>query len=564
MAFPVEIWRECWRHNGPKELGNLSLVSKTFQTVCQPLLFRKITFWAPFPEDISKRNCRKWVSTLLHFAEMLLNLQRNPRLAAYVYEFGFNGSNELDLMWKYPGFEPIQLLESSYRQVVKSFKSTLPSLLHLRRLVLYEIRVTARDLQVISQLPYLNTIKTFGVEFVARSCQTPVKLQKFTIEDSFRETDGVHPRTLVVVSPEKLEQLTLGSKAYNIACLSSLIDHGGCPMLTKFTVRVQSSSIVELLFAFFIICPQLQELIVELGFGFDNATLTFPSLPATALPLLRSYDGPPGMAAILAPGRPVEYMRLYLSAIDDYNWTTEENFTEAKSILARLTQASIPIKDLAIAITSKPEIFPVIHVLYPNLRQLSVDVIDNSKGSDQGDNDTDEDDEEDDEDDDDEENDEDSDEAQEDDEDNESSHEGDSDSDDSTTSGLSRGKQTRFMDLLISGVQLVEDGIADIAVKDDGTPVRSLDTFTGVMDALALNLLPLPPKIEILSVRRDFVSSYQGHEKFSLPQQRRFITEICRIYPSLWKVTMGENCYHWIKESTEWKVPNVILPPPGW
>ncbi|KIJ49579.1 hypothetical protein M422DRAFT_66057 [Sphaerobolus stellatus SS14] len=520
MVLPVETWRECWLHNDPNDLCNLSLVSKTFRAICQPLLFQKLIFRAPGLGVISKRTCIKWVLTLFKSTERMLNLHHHRRLAGYVHEWEFHGNKERDLAWGLPAtYESLNQLESSYRQVIMMFKTILPSFLHLKRLVLYEISLTEDDIQVLSQLPCLHTLELFNMEYISTRCQVPLKLRKFFIDGLYDRIMEDTP-SLEIISPEKVEELTLRSRPYNIPCLSFLKNQGGCPLLITLSVTPalkNGMAVIEALFALLAVCPQLLELrFLENGKD-STASLMLPSLPGTAVPLLNFYSGPPSIAVILAPGRPIKCMQLYSTP---YPWTMEETSTEMKTILNKLTQTSVPIEDLTIlTVKTSPEIFILIHDLYPNLRQLSVPLM--HEGVDGSDSDSS------------------SSSSSDDSSSSSSSEDSSSPSDDASSSSedySSSSDDSSSSNSSSSEDSDLEDGIADIVVKEDGTPVHGLGTFTltrqqGIMDALALNIVPLPARIQKIGIYQDYRVS--SHIKFSLPKQRRFIAEISRIYPCL-------------------------------
>ncbi|KIJ49583.1 hypothetical protein M422DRAFT_44927 [Sphaerobolus stellatus SS14] len=269
------------------------------------------------------------MSALLRSAERILSLYQNPRLAAYVYEWEFNGNTETPayLRLKYPDFKLIDDLEASYQQVIKAFKAGLPSFLHFRRLALREISLTKKDLQVLSQFPFLHTLKAE---------------RRFFHRERLNNYLWNHSLTISHV-------------------------HGGCPMLTKLAVRFawgNAIALIDPLFVFFDVCPQLQELTVDI---IVETALTFPFVPKTALLLLRSYNGPLSLAILLAPGCRIEHIG---------------KPQKVKYMLTELSQSSVPMKTLAIpSVKANAEIFALIRILYPTLCQLSVDLMDFNEDS---------------------------------------------------------------------------------------------------------------------------------------------------------------------------------------
>ncbi|KAJ7473590.1 hypothetical protein B0H11DRAFT_1338534 [Mycena galericulata] len=368
----TEIWVACWSLCKPAELRRLSLTCRYFRTLCQPLLFRRQMVVAPH-DMVDRHNWIKVTMDLHNRAEGLNQLAVSPH-AASVREWLFMGdrASVAELLPRLPLITNIRILADTWSRLVTIFTTTLGAYRQMTELCLDNITVDPKMWAALESLDLLEEVSLRECEIVVREGPL-LRLQRFILSgwDDFRSKDECGQ--LDLVAPQTLQRLTVGGLIEGKLLLSTLIRHS-LPHLSYLSVTLTMRN-SELVFALLNSCPQLESIRIHYGeFRPKNLPALPDRLPSAAIPLLKSFTGPFKLARLFVRDRPVENVLLSRSTAG-----TEE----VLSTLTAICHGSTPLLSLSIEpalhADAIPEVLTAIGSFFPELRILSIELIDEER-----------------------------------------------------------------------------------------------------------------------------------------------------------------------------------------
>ncbi|KAJ7713446.1 hypothetical protein B0H16DRAFT_1894865 [Mycena metata] len=290
---PTEIWGRCWSQCTPQELASLVLVSRYFRQLCQPLLFER--------QSISARDTPRSIH-----GHITRSITRLEKLASTTHLSSVKS-------WTFSSRKPPStvLTEKSYQRLLRVFTSTLGKCENLRSLHLFSVTIDETLQKTLLELERLTELKFDACDLAAWTGWTGplLSVEEFQLvdEEYFRQTPVV--KSLNIVSGDSVRVLTLEGLEISLSLLSAFAMGGSQAFQNLATLSLQLwDALMPTFLALLARCPELSHL--EISRSAVSAPPNEP-LPATTIPLLRSFSGPRFLAAFFISGRPVHEMELF-------------------------------------------------------------------------------------------------------------------------------------------------------------------------------------------------------------------------------------------------------------
>ncbi|KAJ6478091.1 hypothetical protein C8R47DRAFT_1323158 [Mycena vitilis] len=366
----TEVWLNCWSFSEPAQLKALSLVCRYFKTLSQPLLFRQLTVRAPYVDPGG------WIpaTQTVHYADHRLTRIAASSHALSVRRWTWAGDEEMeDLPQTFPLITHICVLRDTWRRLLATFTSTLGAYQRLTVLDLSCIEITPEFRATLETLSLLQDLTLTYCDIVGRTGSL-LPLRKFSFTGTY-ESDYATPITLV--NPERLESLALhgSSKSEdafpdNGCILSTLLDHP-LPRLTELHF-ILTTKLADLFFPFLECCPGLQSLRLISAVAPESLP---QRLSDTAIPVLKSFVGPPTVACLFVCNRPVINIGS-LSLWSTAPATDSDPLADTLAFLRNISCTSVPLQTLSITepllATHLSKLFRAVGRLFPDLRTFEM------------------------------------------------------------------------------------------------------------------------------------------------------------------------------------------------
>ncbi|KAH7917818.1 hypothetical protein BV22DRAFT_1052175 [Leucogyrophana mollusca] len=313
--LPAELWMMCLSYLRRQDIHQLLSVSRLFHQLCLEPLFEQLVMLGPSPEELTKSSVPSHLLQLESAVTSLKSLATDPTSITArhaVRRWWFRGMRKTSRTSRIDTrvFEACELLANA-------FTSSLSSFIGLSVLNLSFVIVQDELVETLAQLPLLQTLGLDNCEIVcAKKIQLP--MVTLSITQTFRFADPKPTgEPITILSPTRLERLTLDDNRWTPAVVSSLLFLGTFHRLTYLAILVtrdQSAAFFEFLRQ----CPHL----LSLSFARHTHIVNLPAcLPADTVPLLTSYDGPLYLAKIFASNRHIQNARIDLANIDGARYT---------------------------------------------------------------------------------------------------------------------------------------------------------------------------------------------------------------------------------------------------
>ncbi|KAJ7284156.1 hypothetical protein C8J57DRAFT_754859 [Mycena rebaudengoi] len=380
--LPTEVWRIAWLSASTKDLKSLALTCRLFCEITQPLLFQKLSFVGPFPEELhfggkalNKRVVERLKRSKIRFAF----LSSTPRIAAMVRGWSFNTSPDFTcpavahgIGARIPNFKKVSQLS---RDIVAQFNSTISVYTNLDKLFITGFDLSPEFSKALSSLPKLRILHMLHCRIDCPPASGSIALEEFSFSSQELEWTDALPESHHLVSGSKLVRLDLQEPVPARLFLSVLSTAGPLPHLMHTTLCLTYEA-KDAFFAFLDCCPALETLDIVAPASFAGVIL-----PESSIPLLASYKGPMELVGIFVPGRPVKIAKLDAAA----TYELPEEFTGDVIIdkevmieaLMQLSQSSAPLEDITLPpVSTKWSVLFLIHELFPKLKRLMLFVQD--------------------------------------------------------------------------------------------------------------------------------------------------------------------------------------------
>lgn len=255
--FPLETWNECWSYSCFSALRSLASTCRLFRDLCQPRIFRCLSFCAPSPYAINNRNCSDHILIVGLAAFRLACLLKAASLTPVVHMWEFHNNRGLQVpILSTRGIKKLQ------ETVIPTnlFIRTLPVFSNMRTLNLSNINVDS-DYQAresFASLRHLNALYLSHCNFSAQTGPLLLLLNIFGIfiyEDCELEDESVEPTQLPL--PNNLTNVTIESRTHAWELFPALATLAKFERLTSLRVRVPDG-IADMFFAILYACPNLR------------------------------------------------------------------------------------------------------------------------------------------------------------------------------------------------------------------------------------------------------------------------------------------------------------------
>ncbi|KAJ6450401.1 hypothetical protein C8R45DRAFT_1224128 [Mycena sanguinolenta] len=369
----TEIWHNCWTYCGSLELRRLCLVCKYFRTICQPLLFREQTIIAP--RDITRFNWIEMTEDMHNKAVAFHELAASP-LAAFVRQWRFTGDHTLgDIHQRLPLIANIHMLQDTWRRLFTVFTTTLGAYQRLAILRLSGLHIDFTVRATLESLKFLEELEFSECDIVARTGSL-LPLKSFGLLHGRRLNSEPHVDALSFIAPDNLHRLMFGDHVDAEPVLKAL-SSGPLPRLSRITVLITACAF-ECFSTFLACCPELEFIHIR-PYSVINEIKPIPlpdPLPATTLPILKSFKDPLVLAGRFIRNRPVELVELVGSAMEIAAETV-------LSTLSAVSEGSVSLRMLSIwqafPVQNSPEIFGAVGSYFPDLCTLKLEFIDQER-----------------------------------------------------------------------------------------------------------------------------------------------------------------------------------------
>ncbi|KAJ7026853.1 hypothetical protein C8F04DRAFT_101597 [Mycena alexandri] len=305
--LPTEIWIRCSTQCRHEDLCSLTLVSRYFRDVFQPLLYEHQYIVISNPDHQTG-----WTRTLKDIQRSTNHLEKvaSSTYLSSVRQWCFWGTLAVpSFVSRHSEIPEIGSFDEAYRHFLRVFTDTLAKCPNVRSLQFTCVPIDQ---------PLQRTMLGLGrlEELVLASCDLsewtaaflPVQKLVFVEENVYLGMPGAEGNPLHIVCAESLHALSLKGLDVSLSLLSGFatVDSKPFSNLTTLSVQLWDSFLPPFLSSL-AHCPQLKELKIT-----DSAISTPPTipLPPTTIPLLRSFKGPRFLAVFFVSQRPVCEMEL--------------------------------------------------------------------------------------------------------------------------------------------------------------------------------------------------------------------------------------------------------------
>ncbi|KAJ7128810.1 hypothetical protein C8R43DRAFT_1240228 [Mycena crocata] len=339
----TEIWLVCFQFCGKAELRRLSRVCHYFQALAQPLLFWDQTASGPGFVTLHTGNWRKITRGMHRNVKRLARLADSSH-ASSVRTWRFSGLHQSAVLPSH--ITNIHVFIETWKELLRVFTTTLGTYQRLTTLNLRNLMIDKAFRDTLSSLASLEDLTLTTCEVIARTGPL-LHLRRFTQTGS-----PVAPsnEALDLFVAGTLEHLKLDSA--NCPSILAVLVGRILPNLIGMDITLEESH-VALLLSVLHTCLRVETISLH-HVAFQNSTVLPSRLPPSAIPQLKSFTGPPGLAGLLITARPVLHIEL-----TDRMYGTMPSVVEPW--VQRLHEISAPVS---------------IHSLFPALRNLTVELLD--------------------------------------------------------------------------------------------------------------------------------------------------------------------------------------------
>ncbi|KAJ7682440.1 hypothetical protein DFH06DRAFT_1464160 [Mycena polygramma] len=383
-GFPTEVWRTSWNNASPRELKALSASCRLFRDICQPFLFRSLSYIGPFFDEFDPRNPQRVVEKLKHSRARLLSIASSPHIPSMVQSWSFHSPTdmiELDtaaLIRDYPAVK--QVLDLSL-EINSHFSSTIGAYTNLSDLRLTEFQCSPEFCGTLASLSRLTAMQLIDCDIICPVSSGSVALTALSCfaykESSWRDD---LPERYHLVSTSRLEQLELFNPVEARAFLTLFATSEPLPRLVHLNVCLDLEA-KDVFYRFIDCCPELMCILLEAPAAFGGVTL-----PETSVPTLYSFTGRIEIAGVFAGGRPVHNFKIREGGEDegpvDAKVVRQALFDISKSggTVENLTLPFISLDSSPMRLVSNPALFPKLKRLVLFLQDTNPSHDDESEG----------------------------------------------------------------------------------------------------------------------------------------------------------------------------------------
>lgn len=272
-----------------RNLANLALVCRFFSSIALPRIFAKMEFSGRTSQARStSRFCRA----------LLSNQKLAKTLAQYVKTCTFSS-------WEVRGFDS-DVMAWARDAFFSMYCNALGEMTRVESITFNFVPIDKHILKAMKKLPYLNTLRFsrcslaegLNLEDVKTYAQT-LRLRSLVIFDCI-PAHTFYDAFASVLNFHSLKSFEVD----NWAIVEHLANYSDTLPLTNLIIRdIKDPCLLPTLFGK---TPELLQLHIYLiDIAPDDNTLDSIKFPASTLPNLAFFDGPPALAAALVPSRPV-------------------------------------------------------------------------------------------------------------------------------------------------------------------------------------------------------------------------------------------------------------------
>ncbi|KAJ6466694.1 hypothetical protein C8R47DRAFT_35847 [Mycena vitilis] len=363
QPFPTEVWRTSWNNATPRELKALSASCRLFRNICQPLLFRSLSYIGPFFDEFDPRNPQRAVEKLKRSRVRLLSIVSSPHIPSMVQSWSFHSPTdmiELDtaaLIRDYPAVNQVLALSL---EINFYFSSTIGAYTNLSELRLTEFQCSPEFCGTLASLPRLTVMQLTDCDVICPFSSGSVALTAlscFAYKESRGWRDNL-PERYHLVSTSRLEQVELFNPVEARAFLTLFAASGPLPRLVHLNVCLDLGA-KDVFYRFIDCCPELMCILLEAPAGFGGVTL-----PETSVPTLHSFTGRIEIAGVFAGGRPVHDFKIREGGEDEgpvdakLVWQGLFDISKSGDTVEDLTLPFISLDSSPMRLVSDPALFP--------------------------------------------------------------------------------------------------------------------------------------------------------------------------------------------------------------
>lgn len=312
-------------------LTNLALVCRFFSSLALPRIFAKITFsGSPGASDDRSANTSRFCRAILKEQEPAKTLAQFVKFCKFSY-------------WL---TGPVSLTRDAFFLM---YCNALAKMTRVESLELSSVAIDKRLLRAMKKMHHLKSLHFSGCSFAQELCLGEVKtfaqtlaLQSLVIAGPVPEhTTPFHDAFTSVLNFGLLKSLVVDSWAI----VKHLSQHTSPLPLENLTIHVVEDS--SLLPALFRNTPELIQLHIYRINALHPDALDPVDIPSDLLPKLSVFDGPPALAALLVPSRPLHKAWLLGTLVSEGTIPSSLPSLD-NSLWEALGKAAAPINEIVI------------------------------------------------------------------------------------------------------------------------------------------------------------------------------------------------------------------------
>ncbi|KAJ7898379.1 hypothetical protein B0H13DRAFT_2275757 [Mycena leptocephala] len=361
--LPAELWLYCWSYCSHRQFRRLTVVCKTFRTLCLPFLF-ETQFFDIKAAAGNNSDCTELRVRRVHRTAVRLERLAEGPLALMVRSWTFiaSGSGPTRAPNFYPQIFQMPLFDSLYKRALATFCSSLGRYQQLRCLCLQQFTVDSALRDILSSLSLLADLTLSQCDIVAREGGylnlTALKVTAAGLADKepLRLASPDHLRTLEINASREDASIFTGFGPAELPCLVSL---------SLGSLRVTA---VKLFFRFLKQCNVLEELAIRNVFA-NTAALLPVSLDSEITPRLHRITGPPCIISLFTENRPISAVTVIRTGFKPMS------IQDLTRVLPMISRTSTTLRHLDLPRSKPtPDLITRITSLFPRLRELSLKI----------------------------------------------------------------------------------------------------------------------------------------------------------------------------------------------
>ncbi|KAK7064997.1 ubiquitin family protein [Favolaschia claudopus] len=360
LDLPTEIWLDILSYVPEHSLDALSRTCNRLRWITLPLLFRSQLFF-PFLETFTFRRLDRTFNEYQERINQRVSFMSSAPMAGII--------QELHILYYGPGYNRRHnVTHTPMEGGFDALFSALPNFQHLTKLIL---QYPSCNDALFGALKQLQHLLSFELEVSSAASGTiPIPAQKEFILNRTYSPIKLFPSdefSLYFLFPAQLEVLVAGFTGTETIARALNLTHENATL--DLAVRFVASPHLHGALA---ACPNLTSLRLRSSAldGHVSPTPAPSHLPATLIPHLTSFHGPPDFALIFSPHRTLRALRLWSS----HSVSSVSAPWLVHGILSQLSMSmGLRLTSLDLGVTLLPHsLFAAIRDVFPSLERLAV------------------------------------------------------------------------------------------------------------------------------------------------------------------------------------------------